>query len=101
MENSNHYKLAKEVLRDTETFLINKGYIIKRDNWSFHIIVNTLTGKNLSIFCSGYNSRLELIPLSKSGHSNTNYKERTFKNIELLYNYLNKRWQPVFLILKR
>ena len=95
MEDTRHYKLAQKTLRKAEDFLVSRGWKVTKDKWPYHIIVEA-HNRNLSIYCGGFSTVLELMPLNRRGTSDKRYNERSFESVEDLYIYIESKWVPLY-----
>jgi hypothetical protein len=95
---SRHYKLARAVLQDVEIYTRYYGFTLDFD-WEspYHILFDyeIQRGMKWSVFCSGFNNRLDLqkMKVDTSGNwvEDKRFKERGFGGVKSLMQFLNNR----------
>ena len=92
MKEARHYQLAQKVLKEAEDLLTTRGWKTIRDSWPFHIVILTSRRKRISIYCSGFNSYLDLQLLTKKGSPDKRSQEKRFGGTKSLSNYLDRHW---------
>ena len=90
-----HYKLAARVLTNLGEELRSRGIACQDDaSWPFHITYLNLdgVGPRVSLYCGGFDERIDVAPLTKKGDCDERFGERGFMTITGAANYVIRKW---------
>jgi len=91
-----HQRAAFMITQGVVRYFKVRGYQVLRDDTQ-HVAIKLVDGTLLSVYCSGYDKRLDVAKLTKSGEINYRYRERSYTKpatlircVEALNRHLEK-----------
>jgi len=89
VHNSRHFDLSQMVLKHVVHELERQHLPVLRDTFPYHVITES-HGQYVSLYCGGFDKRIDVMPLRKNGGCDRRYEEKSFQTPRGAVNYVTK-----------